>query len=62
MQENYLYESPVVTRALPQTYGAQLSVLLQLFNYGAFTAARYPTANSVVTGTGLASANLTFNS
>lgn len=62
MQENYLYESPVVTRALPQTYGAQMSVLLQLFNYGAFTAARYPTANSVVTGTGLASANLTFNS
>lgn len=61
-QENYLYESPVVTRALPQTFGAQMSVLLQLYNYGAFTAARYPNANSVVTGTGLASANLTFNS
>ena len=61
-QENYLYESPIVTRALPQTYGAQMSVLLQLYNYGAFSAARYPTANSVVTGTGLASANLTFNS
>ncbi len=51
--ENYLYESPVVTRALPQTYGAQLSVLLQLYNYAAFTAARYPTANSVITGTGM---------
>ena len=60
MQENYLYESPVVTRALPQTYGAQLSVLLQLYNYGAFTAARYPTANAVITGTGLVAP--TFNS
>lgn len=61
-EENYLYESPVVTRALPQTLGTQLSVILQLFNYGAFTAARYPTANSVITGTGMSSANRTFNS
>ena len=61
-EENFLYESPVVTRALPQTYGAQLSVLLQLFNYGAFTGARYPTANSVITGTGMSTANRTFNS
>jgi HK97 family phage major capsid protein len=61
-QENHLYESPVVTRALPQTYGAQMSVLLQLYNYGAFTAARYPTANAVITGTGMAASNRTFNS
>lgn len=54
MQENYLYESPIVTRALPQTYGAQLSVLLQLYNYAAFTGARYPTANAVITGSGMA--------
>lgn len=54
MQENCLYESPVVTRALPQTYGAQLSVLLQLYNYMAFTAARYPTANVAITGSGMA--------
>lgn len=62
MEENYLYESPIVSRALPQTYGAQLSVLLQLYGYIAFTAARYPNANSVITGTGMASANRTFNS
>jgi HK97 family phage major capsid protein len=61
-QENILYESPVVTRALPQTFGAQLSVLLQLFNYGAFTAARYPNANSVITGSKLASTALVYNS
>lgn len=62
MQENFLYESPMVTRALPQTFGLQMSVLLQAYNYAAFTAARYPAATSVVTGTGLASANLAFNS
>ncbi len=60
--ENYLYESPIVTRALPQTYGAQLSVLLQLYNYGAYTASRYPNANAVLTGTGMSRANRTFNS
>jgi HK97 family phage major capsid protein len=62
MQENFLYESPVVTRALPQTLGLQMSVVLQLYGYAAFSAARYPTANSVVTGTGLASSSLTYNS
>lgn len=58
---NYLYESPVINRALPQTYGAQLSVLLQLYGYIAFTAARYPTANAVITGTGMANPR-TYNS
>lgn len=51
--QNYLYESPMVTRVLPQTYGNQLSVLLQVYGYIAFTAARYPNANSVITGSGL---------
>jgi len=51
--ENYLYESPQVFRVLPQTYGNQLEVLLQVYGYMAFTAARYPTANAVITGTGL---------
>jgi HK97 family phage major capsid protein len=60
--ENYLYESPITTRMLPQTYGAQLSMLLQLYGYNAFTAARYPVANSVITGTGMSSANRTLNS
>lgn len=49
----YLYESPIISRALPQTYGAQLSVLVQLYNYIAFTAARYPTSVAYVTGNGL---------
>ena len=60
MEMNWLYESPIVTRALPQTYGAQLSILLQLYGYIAFTAARYANANSLVTGTGLTPP--TFNS
>ena len=60
--ENYLYESPITTRMLPQTYGMQLSMLLQLYGYSAFTAARYPVANAAIVGTGLASANMTFAS
>jgi len=50
----WLWESPVVARALPQTFGNQLTVLLQVFEYGAFTAARYPVSTGVITGTGLA--------
>ena len=60
--ENYLYESPLTTRMLPQTLGTQLSMLIQVYGYAAFTAARYPVANFVVTGTGMSSANRTFNS
>jgi HK97 family phage major capsid protein len=60
--DNYLYESPLITRALPQTYGAQLSVLLQLYGYAAFTAARYPVSNTVITGTGLVNTGSIFNS
>ena len=49
----YLYETPVIARALPQTYGAQLSVLIQLYNYVAFSAARYPNSVAYITGSGL---------
>lgn len=49
----YLYESPVVARALPQTYGNQLTVLLQVYEYMAFTAARYPASVAYITGTEL---------
>jgi HK97 family phage major capsid protein len=59
--ENYLYESPITTRMLPQTLGSQLSMLMQLYGYCAYTAARYPVANFALTGTGMA-ANRTFNS
>jgi HK97 family phage major capsid protein len=60
--ENFLYESPITTRMLPQTLGAQLSMLLQLYGYAAFTAARYPVANTAIVGTGMSTANRTFNS
>jgi HK97 family phage major capsid protein len=53
MDDNWLLESPIVTRALPQTYGAQLSVLLQVYEYIAATFARYPVSNSALVGTGL---------
>jgi hypothetical protein len=49
----YLYETPVIARALPQTYGAQLSVLIQLYSYMAYSAARYPNSVAYITGTGL---------
>jgi HK97 family phage major capsid protein len=60
-EENCLYESPLTTRMLPQTYGTQLSMLMQLYGYAAFTAARYPVANFALTGTGMSIANRTFN-
>lgn len=53
MSENWLYESPIIARALPQTYGQQLSVLVQCYFYAAATFARYPFANAYITGTSL---------
>ena len=51
--DQYLYESPVVARALPQTYGNQLTVLLQVYEYMAFTAARYPSSSALITGSAM---------
>ena len=48
-----LWESAPIARALPQTLGNQLSVLLQVYEYGAFMPNRLPGAISVVGGTGL---------
>lgn len=45
-----LFESGVRTRVLPETYGNQLSVLLQVYSYIAFTAARYPQSVCLITG------------
>jgi HK97 family phage major capsid protein len=56
----YLYESPVVARALPQTYGNQLTVLLQVWEYAAFTANRYPVSAGIITGSGMEGQYLTF--
>lgn len=46
-----LWESGIRARVLPETKAANLTVLLQIYNYLAFSAARYP--QSVVTITGL---------
>jgi len=46
-----LWESGIRARVLPETRAANLTVLLQVYNYLAFTAARYP--QSVVQITGL---------
>ena len=51
--DSILYESPVISRALPQTLGNQLTVLVQLYEYAAFTANRYPKSTGVISGTGL---------
>jgi hypothetical protein len=46
-----LWESGIRARVLPETKAANLTVLLQIYNYLAFSAGRYP--QSVVTITGL---------
>lgn len=53
MDDLYLWEGSVTARALPQTLGNQLSVLLQVYEYFAFMANRYPQSIGVILGTGL---------
>jgi HK97 family phage major capsid protein len=48
-----LWESAPVSRALPQTLGNQLSVLLQTYEYAAFMPNRLPGAIAIEAGTGL---------
>jgi HK97 family phage major capsid protein len=45
-----LWESGIRARVLPETRAANLTVLLQIYNYLAFTAARYPQAVVTITG------------
>lgn len=61
MSDNWLYESPIIARALPQTYGQQLTVLIQIYEYAAATFARYPFANAYITGSNLTNP-ITYNS
>jgi len=49
----YLYEGTPRAEVLPQTYGANLQVLVRMYNYAAFIGNRQPTAISVIAGTGL---------
>lgn len=48
-----LFEGQVQARVLDQTDANTLGVRIQVFEYLAFTAARYPKAISVISGTGL---------
>lgn len=52
LDEVYTWEGELVPRVLPQTYGNQLSVLLQVYSYLAVIV-RYPTAIQKITGTAL---------
>jgi hypothetical protein len=45
-----LFESGIRAEAFPQTYAQNMSVLLQVSNYVAFTAARYPQSIVQITG------------
>lgn len=45
-----LWESGVRARVLPETKAQTLTVLLQIYNYLAFSAARYPASIKVITG------------
>lgn len=53
MDDLHFWEGPLVTRALEQTRGQQLQVLLQVYAYSAFMPQRYPKSISVISGTGL---------
>ena len=54
-QSHWLMEGPTMVRALPQTLGNQLSILLQVYRYVVVFGNRYPDATAVVGGTGLTS-------
>jgi HK97 family phage major capsid protein len=45
-----LWEGGIRARVLPETLAANLTVLLQVYSYVAFTAARYPQSVCVITG------------
>jgi HK97 family phage major capsid protein len=51
VSDGILWESGIRARVLPETKAANLTVLLQIYSYLAFTAARYP--QSIVTISGL---------
>jgi hypothetical protein len=48
--DHLLFESGVRAEAFPQTYANQMSVLLQVSEYFAFTAARYGASTVEITG------------
>lgn len=52
--DQILFEGVLRTRALPEVLSGNLAVRLQVYRYVGFTAERYPTGISVISGTGLA--------
>lgn len=54
MIDHILFEGGLRARVLPEVLSGGLGVRLQVYKYVAFTAARFPAATSIVTGTGLA--------
>lgn len=58
--DGVLYESTPRAEALPQTYGANLNVLVRFYNYAAFTAERYAQSWAVIGGSGMAQSAMTF--
>jgi HK97 family phage major capsid protein len=52
-QDLYFAEGPLQTRVLTDVGSGTLTVRLQLFAYSAFISARYPSAITVISGTGL---------
>jgi HK97 family phage major capsid protein len=53
LKDAYLYEGALRTRALVEILSGNLQVRLQTYNYVALIADRYPTAYSLIDGTGL---------
>lgn len=51
--DHLLFEGQLRTRVLPEIGSGTLTVRLQVYKYVAFTAARFPTATTIVGGTGL---------
>lgn len=51
--DHWLWESSIRTRVLPDVGSGTLTVRLQVYAYLAFTAGRYPTATTILSGTGL---------
>lgn len=57
--DSILFEGGVRTRALMEVKGQNLEVVLQVYNYVAFTAGRYPAGITQITGTGLTAPSFT---
>lgn len=53
MTDQWLWESSIRTRVLPDVGSGNLTVRLQVYGYLAFSAGRYPKAISTIGGTGL---------